>query len=172
VRVVAAQSIEIGGGTVYGGINASGCGGGSGMRGSGVSAPGGGGAGGAIVVESMSVQLGVHASLLAAGGGGGRSDGIATSLPPGVSPAIGDPLTYVDLGAPSCGFPGDIGNGSLRTNTAGLNGDAQPTGCSGGGAAGWIRIDASGANVVVPNEAIVSPQIAPAFSTGSISFVE
>jgi hypothetical protein len=162
IRLVAAASIEIGGGTVYGGINASGCGGGPGVRGDGTSAPGGGGAGGAIVVEAPVVTLFPHASLLAAGGSGGYYGGISSTPSSGPSPSIG-------IGGPvtACPVGGGAGGGWQGVN--GEDGNAQPTGCGGGGAAGWIRVNAAQGGMTATAGAILAPHEGPWLSTGAIA---
>ena len=170
VRLVAAQAIDIGEASTVGGVDASGCSGGDGVRADGVSAPGGGGAGGAIVIESPVVTLGSQAFLLAAGGGGGVSDGSET-VAPSPSVSLADELADVGSGMPGCGFPSVFGNGSTLTLLDGQTGYADPVGCGGGGAAGWIRINSDGQHLVMEPSAIVSPNAAPAFfSAGVIAF--
>jgi hypothetical protein len=154
---------------VWGGVNASGCGGGGGhyIYGPGYADPSaGGGSGGTIVIESPRVSLGANAEMLAAGGGGGwyiadpdlNSDGGIPAEPfgPGASLAIGD-LTG-NFYASSCpGFQGP-GGGSTPTNLAGgAGGIDYQSYCAGGGAAGQIAILASNGTVPEPTTVIFSP---------------
>ena len=170
VRLVAAQAIDIGEGSDLGGVDASGCSGGAGVRGDGVSAPGGGGAGGAIVIESTVVTLGSQAVLLAAGGGGGVSNGMDVVAPNPLA-SLAEEVAYVGGGLPGCGFPSVSGNGSTLTLLDGQTGYGDPIGCGGGGAAGWIRINSDGQHLVMNPSAVVSPSDAPAFfSSGVIAF--
>jgi hypothetical protein len=170
VRLVAAQAIDIGEASSVGGVDASGCSGGAGVRADGVSAPGGGGAGGAIVIESTVVTLGGQAVLLAAGGGGGVSNG-TDIVAPSSQVSLAEEIANVGGGTPGCGFPSVFGNGSTLTLLDGQTGYGDPIGCGGGGAAGWIRINSDGQHLVVKPSAVVSPSSAPAFfSSGVIAF--
>lgn len=170
VRLVAAQAIDVGEGSSVGGVDASGCSGGAGVRADGVSAAGGGGAGGAIVIESPVVTLGSQAVLLAAGGGGGLSNGTDTVAPsPLVS--LAEEIAHVGGGMPGCGFPSVSGNGSTVTLLDGQAGYGDPVGCGGGGAAGWIRINSDGEHLATSPSAVVSPSSVPAFfSSGVVAF--
>ncbi len=156
LRLVAGQTISIGGGTAPGGVDASGCSGGFGLQGAGTSAPGGGGAGGAIVVEAPAVKLGDQAVLLAVGGGGG---GPSTSfnVRPGFAMSIAEAAATVNSGMPGCGFPQVAGNGSSSVSIDGQTGYGDPTGCGGGGAAGFILINTDGTHLEMSASAIVSP---------------
>jgi hypothetical protein len=153
VRVLAATSIAFGRGSSYGGIDASGCGGAPGVRGDGVSASGGGGAGGAIVIESPTVTLEAHASLLTAGGGGGVFGVAGGTVQPSDLPAFGHSPSIGDsVPAPNCQVPWPVDAGPVSwTNPDGVPGDSTPTGgnyvptgCAGGGATGWILINTAG----------------------------
>jgi hypothetical protein len=163
VRVMAALSIDIGNGTAYGGIDASGCGGGPGLQVDGASAAGGGGSGGAILVEAPRVALHGFASLLAAGGGGGNFGGTQ-----GGSASIGD--TEPALGCPSPGTwpdPGTAGAGAWLTAN-GADGNALPYGCAGGGGAGWITVLATDRNVAQAQSVILAPA-PPWYATGALA---
>jgi hypothetical protein len=153
IRLVAASSIEIGGGSTVGGVNAGGCGGGRAQdstndAGSQFCCGGGGGSGGAIVIEAPRVQLDSRAALNASGGGGGSYDRS------GDSPTLG-------AVAEGCFVPlymrqtDTAGNGGGASEAAGMPGEA-PT-CAGGGAAGWIRINAGSGNAVINPGAFLSP---------------
>lgn len=169
IRLVAATSIAIGEGTRYGGINASGCGGGPGVQGDGISEPGGGGAGGSIELEAPVVTLGRSASLLAAGGGGGSIGGTGDGGP-NLVPILG---TSPDLGATDAmGCPWGGGAGGGWHGVDGERGNlVTPTGCGAGGAAGWIRISTRPGGLTISNAGIIvaPPADGGAFLTGLLS---
>jgi hypothetical protein len=177
-RFVAVQSIEIGGGTTSGGINASGCGGGPGVYiyGPGYTTPAaGGGSGGTIVLEAPRVQLDSNAEILAAGAGGGwyqqntslAADGGIPAEPTGYgsSLSIGN-LTgaFYALGCPGVQSPGGGNTPSTTSGTAGglnfFNAE-----CGGGGAAGQIVILASSANAAIAAQVVLSPNMASGATT-------
>jgi hypothetical protein len=60
------------------------------------------------------------------------------------------------------------GNGGGGSNPNGVDSDGP--GCGGGGAAGWIRINAGGANPVLAAQADISPNAASgAFTIGALA---
>jgi hypothetical protein len=124
------------------------------------------------VIESPAVTLGNHAVLLAAGGGGGVSDGSLTVGPSaGASMSLAEAAGLAGAGMAGCGFPNVSGNGSTLTLLDGQAGYGNPFGCGGGGAAGWIRINSDGQQLVMNPAALASPSTAPAFvSSGMIAF--
>ncbi len=168
VRLIAVDSVEIGGGTVQGGVNASGCGGQAPDPAfpSGDSAGGGGGAGGAIVVEAPRVQLDANAALTASGGGG-ASYGYS-----GVAPGLGQGVAFGCYPYPSPqGPPSMDGVGAGASTLAGYAGNSPD--CSGGGGVGRIRINAGNANAVIDSHASLSPTIATGIATvGAIALVD
>jgi len=119
-------------------------------------AGGGGGAGGAIVLEAPRVQLDAHAVVAATGGGGGSMSR------DGYTPYFALPI------ADGCVFSTHAGAGGALGNASGLAGASQD--CAGGGAAGWIRINAGSANPAIDSSAIVSPSTSSgAASIGAIA---
>ena len=166
LRMVAADSITVGDGPSYGGVNAGGCGGMAGgtcgpfcgpspiYTGSG----GGGGAGGAVVVEAPRIELGAFGSVVVGGGSGGDE---ANN---GASPTI-------TAAAPGC-YGGTQG-GAPFLNSTGAGGAVSPVpvsgeaDCAGGGAGGWIRFNAGGGNVAIASGALLLPaEGSPAVSIG------
>ncbi|HXN30759.1 MAG TPA: hypothetical protein VN894_02815, partial [Polyangiaceae bacterium] len=171
IRLVAVSSLE-----VSGRIDASGCGGLAGSIGLGcasgtplqdcppgstITAGGGGGAGGAIVLEAPRIQLGPSAAIYAMGGAGGSpvSPGGSSEGNAGCEEGVpGD--THASAGA------GSVANAAYD---AGAQSGLFP-GCGGGGAFGWIRINAGGGNVATAASATLNPPLGnAAVSIGALS---
>lgn len=105
----------------------------------------GGGAGGGILLEAPTVQLGSLSGLVANGGGGGCNlNGIAESGRLSIAPALGSLCTSdVNKG-------GDGGAGTTAAQNGGNGMIATPVGGGGGGGAGRIRINVSTGAPFVP----------------------
>lgn len=150
-QLVAGEKIVLGDGVTTGGINAGGCGGfeaSTGIPG------GGGGSGGAVLLETLTIEIRKGAGIAANGGSGGAG---AAGKPGALEGSQTGP------GAAPDPFYGNGGNGGGANAVAGSKGGDMPaggySGGSGGGSAGRIRINTRTGSVVVPPGAVLSPTL-------------
>jgi hypothetical protein len=124
---------------------------------------GAGGSGGTLVIEAPNVTFSASALAVANGGGGmGGCTVCTTDFPPTCTHANGEngQLSFARAQGGNCNGPGNGGweaTGDAAANGASATGSASAGG--GGGSQGFIFLRGkTGANVMVTNGAIISPQ--------------
>jgi hypothetical protein len=123
------------------------------------SAYGGGGSGGAILLEAPTIDI--QGNVTANGGGGGGYSNAYTSTYGNGGQANGQPATGAVVNGQTIGGSGSAG--TTITGSDGNSGDASSYFGSGGGGAGWIRLNTSSGS------ATISGTISPALGTACAS---
>ena len=152
--LVAQGTLTLGNTTgAVGGVNAGGCGGTADTMVGG----GGGGAGGAILLQALSVHIAAMGGAGANGGGGSAANAMASANTNGKSGAISTTAASGGAGGSAAGGAGGVASATAGT-TAGQPGvDSGNSGGGGGGAVGRIRIESQSGAATVDANGIVSP---------------